>query len=253
LTSTPIPRINPLVPPTPPAADPARSAATFAEAALRALAREEALGRRPRRLLEPSLATWAHFKGRLELPALLEILLEDAAVSQPVPFDPTRVLGAGAPLARVPADKVHRWLDSVSSAAPSSSAEYVAAQARLLGLPTRLGRSDLPVVKPHQRVLELPGTGGQLAHHLLDTHPDLPIREVFTVACGSWQELVLAGLVFVEKGVLGEPPAALDPGLEAARAQAQARAFDFVFGVDAGIFSQAQLASWFPHARVMLV
>jgi hypothetical protein len=74
---------------------------------------------------------------------------------------------------------------------------------------------------------------------------------VFTIACGSWQELVLAGLVCVDKGLLGEPPAMLDPKLEAARAQT--RGFDFVFGIDADLFSPSQLASWFPHARVMLV
>jgi hypothetical protein len=220
---------------------------------LRALGREEALGRRPKRLLEPGLATWTQFRGRLRETALLELVLEDAAVSQPVPFDAGRILGKTEPLARVPAFELKRWLDALVAEGEQAtpSAAYIQAQAKLLGLPTKIARSDLLVVKPHQRVLELPGTGGQLTHHLLETHPDLPIREVFTIACGSWQELALAGLVCVEKGLLGEPPASLDPNLEAARAEK--RSFDFVFGVDAGLFSSQQLESWFPNARVMLV
>jgi len=224
---------------------------------LRALVREESLGRRPKRLLEPALATWTQFRGRLRETALLELVLEDASVSQPVPFDAGRILGKTDPLSRVPAIELKRWLDALlgegagESEAPTSSAAYIQAQAKLLGLPTKIARSDLLVVKAHQHVLELPGTGGQLTHHLLEMHPDLPIREVFTIACASWQELALAGLVCVEKGLLGEPPASIDPKLEAARAEK--RAFDFVFGVDAGLFSSAQLASWFPNARVMLV
>lgn len=224
---------------------------------LRALGREEALGRRPKRLLEPGLATWTQFRGRLRETALLELVLEDAAVSQPVPFDAGRMLGKTDPLARVPAIELKRWLDALIGAAAGEgdqatpSAAYIQAQAKLLSLPTKIARSDLPVVKAHQRVLELPGTGGQLAHHLLETHPDLPIREVFFIACSSWQELALAGLVCVEKGLLGEPPASLDPKLDAARAER--RSFDFVFGADLGLFLTEQLQSWFPSARVMLV
>lgn len=220
---------------------------------LRALGREESLGRRPKRLLEPGLATWTQFHGRLQPSALLELVLEDAAVSQPVPFDAARILGRADPLSRVPAIELKRWLDALVAEGDQNtpSAAYIQAQAKLLGLPTKIARSDLVVVKPHQHVLELPGTGGQLTHHLLETHPELPIREVFTIACASWQELALAGLVCVEKGLLGEPPASIDPKLEAARAEK--RSFDFVFGVDAGLFSQEQLASWFPNARVQLV
>ncbi|MBI4699809.1 MAG: hypothetical protein HY744_01360 [Deltaproteobacteria bacterium] len=243
------------MPSSAPDASAARQGALFAQVMLRALAREEALGRRPKRLLEPGLATWTQFRGRLRETALLELVLEDAAVSQPEPFDAGRVLGNADLVACVPAAEVRGWLDVFVGEAPadaaSSSAAYIQAQAKLLGLPTKIARSDLPVVRAHQHVLELPGTGGQLTHHLLETHPDLPIREVFTVACGSWQELALAGLVCVDKGLVGEPPASLDPKLDAARAQT--RSFDFVLGVDAGLFSAAQLESWFPSARVLLV
>jgi hypothetical protein len=232
-----------------PQADPHRHALVYTEAVVRALLREEARDRRPKRLLEPGRATWTQFHGRLKDVALIEILLEDASVAQPVPFDAARMLDGERPVQRVPADSVKAWLDDAPLA--GASAEYITAQAKLLGLPTRFARSDLPVIKAHQRILELPGSGGQLTHHLLEVDPNLPIREVFTVACGAWQELVLAGLVCVEKGLLGEPPASLDPTLEAARRQT--RAFDFVFGIDTGLFAKAQLESWFPHARVVLV
>jgi hypothetical protein len=235
--------------PVVPQADPHRHALVYAQAMVRALLREEAHDRRPKRLLEADRATWAQFRGRLTDTALVEILLEDAAIAQPIPFDASRLLGGDRPVQHIPVGQVHAWLEA--PAIDGSPAEYIAAQAKLLGLPTRLGRSDLPVVKSHQRVLEIPGTGGQLTHHLLEVHPELPVREVFTIACGSWQELALAGLVCVEKGLQGEPPAMLDPKLDVARTRT--RPFDFVFGVDTGLFSQAQLASWFPQARVVLV
>src|SRR5205814_3027574 len=78
--------------------------------------------------------------------------------------------------------------------------EYVAEQARVLGIPTRMARSDLHVVKPHQKVLELPGTGGQLAHHLVASQRDLTLQDNFIAACGSWQELTLAGVIGLELG-----------------------------------------------------
>src|SRR3546814_9453444 len=67
------------------------------------------------------------------------------------------------PLFRSAADS---WIKSVASlplAGPGP--DYVAEQARFLGLPTRMARSDLHVVKPHQKVLELPGTGGRSEEH----------------------------------------------------------------------------------------
>jgi hypothetical protein len=87
---------------------------------------------------------------------------------------------------------------------PPPQADYIAAQARLLELPTRIARSDLHVVKPHQKVLELPGKGGQLAHHLVCSPNDLALRDNFAVACGSWQELTPAAIIAL---VLGAPNA----------------------------------------------
>ena len=77
--------------------------ASYAAAALHALAREEARDRKPKRLLEAGLATWTQFRGRSGATQLLELLLEDAAVTQPTAFrapsDVTdqRSRGDGAP------------------------------------------------------------------------------------------------------------------------------------------------------------
>lgn len=93
----------------PPLDDPATAAAaTYLAVTLHALAREERAARRPRRLLDPGLATWQRFRGRLGVLDLAELLLEDAAVTQPQPFDAAAVLGAAEPFGRVPEALVER-------------------------------------------------------------------------------------------------------------------------------------------------
>ena len=72
------------------------------------------------------------------------------------------------------------------------------AQARLLGLPTRLSRSDLHVVKPHQKVLELPGTGRAARTPYGLTSMTSRFTTALSLACDSWQELTLAGIVALE-------------------------------------------------------
>jgi hypothetical protein len=224
----------------------------YAAAVLHALAREEAAGRRPRRLLEAGRATWTRFRGRLGDADLLALLLEDAAVTQPEPFDVERVLGR--PL-DVPGDLVASWLGALDSLdLGARGPEYVAAQAKLLGVNSRMARADLHKVKAHQRVLELPGTGGQLAHHLLHTDPALRFADNFVVACGSWQERTLAGLVAVETGASGELPIRLDPELAGLRAEGAG--FDFVIGSSKAApesLSPDRLAIWFPRADILLV
>lgn len=226
---------------------------------LHAIAREEAAGRRTQRLTEPKLDTWSRFRGRLTSVDLVSLLFEDAAVIHPVPFDPSAV---GGPLRaeRLPESVVDAWLKSIASLSlGGSGADYVLDQARLLGIPTRMARSDLHVVKPHQKVLELPGTGGQLAHHLVSAQRDITLQDNFVVACGSWQELTLAGIVALD---LGAPHTDFAPRVEvdelknAAHAVRQ-RTFDFVVGLHpdkGGLFRvENQLAIWFPTAKVLLV
>jgi len=57
-----------------------------AAAVLRALARDEAHGRRPERLTEPRLGTWTRFLGRMESFAPQERMFDDAAVLHLVPL-----------------------------------------------------------------------------------------------------------------------------------------------------------------------
>jgi hypothetical protein len=236
-----------------------RPTALYAAALTHALARDEAAGRRPARLTEPGLATWTRFRGRLRSEDLLRILFEDAAVLHPVPFDPGTLRG-GLALDRLADGLAQEWIAAVSKLNLSASAaDYVIAQAKLLGITTRLARADLHIVKRHQRVLELPGTGGQLMHHIATTSEGLSPQVNFTVACGSWQEQALAGLIGVE---LGAPHTDFAVRAEAAQLRndqhpIRRASFDFVVGQHpdkGGLFRvEDQLAIWFPGARIVLV
>jgi hypothetical protein len=231
----------------------------WAASLLHAIARDEAAGRRRPALTEPKLDTWARFRGRLSSVDLVSLLFEDAAVLHRVPFDPEAVGGSLRP-DRLPETVTDEWLKAIGSLAlESASADYILEQARLLGLPTRMARSDLHVVKAHQKVLELPGTGGQLAHHLVSGQKDLTLQDNFAVACGSWQELTLAGVIALE---LGAPHSDFTTRAEAADLKnrehpLRQRSFDFVVGLHpdkGGLFRfEDQLAIWFPTAKILLV
>lgn len=236
-----------------------RPSAVYAAALIHALARDEARGRRPARLTEPGLATWSRFRGRLRSDDLLRLLFEDAAVLHPVPFDPA-VLRGGLSLDRLADGLADEWLSALSTLnLTASPADYVAAQAKLLGVTTRLARAELHVVKQHQRALELPGTGGQIMHHLVTTSEGLSPQVNFTVACGTWQEQALAGIIGVE---LGAPHTEFAVRAEASQLRndqhpIRKATFDFVVGQHpdkGGLFrAEDQLAIWFPGARVVLV
>jgi hypothetical protein len=239
--------------------DAQRPTGAWSAALLHALARDEAAGRRPQRLTEPRLATWSRFRGRLTTTDLLALVFEDAAVIHRIPFDP-EALGGPIRLDRLPEALADGWLSALPSInLKAPGADYVGEQARLLGLPTRMARSDLHIVKPHQKVLELPGTGGQLAHHLVSNQRDLTLQDNFAVACGSWQELTLAGVIALE---LGAPHSDFAvkveaDGLRNAGHPLRQRSFDFVLGLHpdkGGLFRvEDQLAIWYPNAKVLLV
>lgn len=229
-----------------------RDTATFATAALHALAREEARERKPLRLLEPGFATWAQFRGRLLATDLLELLLEDAAVTQPSAFVLPAELGHPSAL---PQGAIHEWIAALADLDLSGpSTDYVTDQARRLGVPTRMARSDLHRVKPQHQILELPGSGAQLAHHLVTTHDDIYLQSNFVVACRDWRDAQLAGLVGVELGISGPAPVVMDPDLRTTRATEQR--FDYVIGLHpekGGDFRVDSLEEWFPGATVLLV
>ena len=236
-----------------------RPTGVWAAALLHALARDEAAGRRKQRLIEPKLTTWRRFRGRLTSADLVALLFEDAAVLHRVPFDPAALGGPIHPNT-LPEATADAWLETVAALPLTGPGpDYVAEQGRLLGLPTRMARSELHVVKPHQKVLELPGTGGQLAHHLVAAQRDLTLQDNFTIACGSWQELTLAGVIALE---LGTPHADFTTrvdveALRKAEHPLRQRTFDFVIGLHpdkGGLFRvEDQLAIWFPTARLLLV
>lgn len=236
-----------------------RPSGVWAASLLHAVARDETAGRRRAALTEPKLDTWARFRGRLTSLDLVALLFEDAAVLHRVPFDPD-ALGEALHPGRIPEAVADRWLKAIESLRlDASGPEYILEQVRLLGLPTKLARSDLHVVKAHQKVLELPGTGGQLAHHLVSSQQDLTLQDNFAVACGTWEELTLAGVIALE---LGAPRSDFITRAEAADLKSDGhplrqRSFDFVIGLHpdkGGLFRvENQLAIWFPTAKVLLV
>lgn len=226
----------------------------YAAATLLALAREERAGRRQPRLTEPGMATWNRFRGRLGPRALLELLLEDAAVRQPFPFDVTRALGSADALAAIPDATVTSWLDELTRVDLATPApDYVTAQAKTLGVQTRGAKADLHRVKPFHKVLELPGSGGQLAHHMAHTQPELSFRDSFTIACGNRREWTLAGLAAVERGAAGEDLAiVVEPSLDAWRG----KPFDYVVGLSpdkGGSYARDALAAIFPPSTTLLL
>lgn len=237
-----------------------RATGAWAASLLQALARDEAAGRRLPRLTEPNLATWNRFRGRLTASDLVALLFEDAAVLHRIPFD-SSALGGPLQLDQLPVPVAETWLKNLSSAADDTpSADYITAQACLLGLPARLALSKLPAIKRHQKILELPGTGGQLAHHLVATQTDLTLHDNILIACGSWQELTLAGIVALD---LGTPPhtefaVIINPDeLHDPDHPLRQRSFDLVVGLHpdkGGPFRvDDQLAIWFSSAMVRLV
>lgn len=239
--------------------DALRPTGVWAASLLHAIARDEAAGHRRPRLTEPKFDTWSRFRGRLRSTDLVSLLFEDAAVLHRMPFD-SAVVGGSLYADQLSDDLMDGWLEAIHSLSlTSAGADYIAEQARLLGLPTRMGRSDLHVVKPHQKVLELPGTGGQLAHHLVSSQRDLTLQDNFIVACSSWQELTLAGIVALE---LSAPHSDFATGADASDLKnadhpLRQRSFDCVVGLQpdkGGLFRiEDQLAIWFPTAKVLLV
>lgn len=236
-----------------------RPTGAWVAALLHALARDEQKGVSPQRITEPGLATWRRFRGRLSIADFTALLFEDASILYPVPFDARR-MDADFRIEDLPVTFLEERFASLSSSGSlEDSRDYLVGQARILGLPHRLGRSDLHAVKPHHRVLELPGTGGQLAHHVVATNPGLSLTTNLTVGCASWQEFTMAGVVALDlRAPSSGFASAADPGSLSNPAHALRRTrFDFVLGLSpekGGQFRvEDQLAIWFSGATVLLV
>jgi hypothetical protein len=231
---------------------------TYATALLEAIAREEVSGRRSARLTEPGQATWQRFRGRLGNADLLRLLAEDGAVVHPLPFSASRV---GMSLDELNDGVVDRFIAELPSAdLKRSSSAYIEAQAQRLGLPTKLARSDLHQVKRHQKVLELPGTGGQLCHHLVSTQSELKLQVNCTISCGSWAELALAGIVALDLGAPNSDAivaATADDLKTNDKHPLRQQRFDFVVGLKpekgGKLVAADQLELWFHGAKLLLV
>jgi hypothetical protein len=225
---------------------------------LRALARRERSGRAPARLTEPGLATWKQLKGNLGLQHLLALVAEDASVRYPVPADLSRVLDTDSQsLAKIPDNVVDGWLRELTPDlldAPRS--EAITDYARQLELPTRYAGADLHKIQADKRVLELPGTGGQLAARALERSPDAYLATNCTVLTSSWAERALGGLVAMELDAPGVDFLRDDPDLAWATEPEQRNRFDLVFGLlpeKGGKWDAGTLQSRFPAATVVLV
>lgn len=233
--------------------------AVYATVLLHAVARDEAMGRRAPRLTEAGQATWQRFRGRLGSAELLQLLAEDGAVVHPLPFDPARVR-APFELAQLDDEVVDEFLRALPTLPlTQTAAEYVDEQAKRLGVTPRLARSELHQVKSHQKVLELPGTGGLLAHHLVTTQDGLSLQQNCTIACDGWRELTLAGVIALDR----EAPrtdfivAATATDLTYPDHPLRQAAFDFVVGrrpeKGGQLHAADQLALWFHGAKIVLV
>lgn len=235
----------------------ARAAALAASAGLFALARGERQKRRPQRLLEPGHATWDRFRGQLGVRDLVALVFEDAAVVHPDPFDLGALLDReGDPLDLLPDDLFARWLaDLPGQPLDTSTRDYLDDLARHLGLAARPAYSDLRKHQPSHHILELPGTGGRLAAHLVQTNPELSLRDAFTIACASWQEHLLAGLVAVELDVVGRARIVRATELKAMQ-QADDAPFTHVIGLrpdKGGRFSEFEIKGVYAGAEIVLV
>ena len=180
----------------------------FRQVSLRAIVRAEADGRIPARFTSTGKDVWKTFRNELTAADLVALCIQDAGVTMPVPFDPSRWWPDWpdwALMGQSPAD-AERWINETLVEAGQPRDGYLRQQAAALGVeipPSEL-LEFLPTPPRHERWLELPGTGGWVAYALSTRlEADLYFWENFVIVCGTPQEMLLAGLIAWE---LGAPP-----------------------------------------------
>lgn len=231
----------------------------LAEQLVTALARREHAGRASKRLTEPDLATWRQFRGNLGHNHLLALVAEDAAVRFPLPASPAAVLRdpAAPSLREVPHVQVVQWLSALTQEALGAPrSEALTQAARALDLPHRYAGASLHKLQAATRVLELPGTGGQLVARALERSPDATLHINCTVLTGGWADRAMAGLVAMEFDAPNQDFVHHDPDLQWATSPEQRARFDLVFGLHpskGGSFDETALAGRFPQATLVLV
>jgi hypothetical protein len=136
---------------------------------------------------------------------LLDLAIQDAAVAMPQPFALHSLWpdATGEELRTISPDQVAAWIDRGEELAEQPSDAYLRAQAQALKieLPSDEVLERLPAAQAHHQILELPGSGGWLAYRMA-AQPGAAVYywENFTIACGTWQEQLLAGLIAFELG-----------------------------------------------------
>lgn len=180
---------------------------TFYAGAAHALVRAEHAGHVPPRFTGDGAKRWAQFANELTDADRLDLAIQDAAAAYPTPFG----LRADLPgydngdLGLMP-DAARGLIEEAISTVDASADDYLRAQAQRLGiqLTSEPALSALPAPEAHHTILELPGTAGWLTYHIA-RRPDSRVYlwENFTIACASWQEVMLAGLIAFE---LNAPP-----------------------------------------------
>jgi len=179
----------------------------FLQVSLRAIVRAEAQGRLPARFTGAGVVVWETFRNELTAADLVVLAIQDAGVTMPVPFDP-RVWWPDWPgwTLLQSSEDVGRWTQEALEQADLPRDVYLREQAAFLGidLPADATVAALPTPASHECWLELPGTGGWLAHVFCQrADATLYLWENFAVVCGTPREMLLAGLIAWE---LGAPP-----------------------------------------------
>ena len=232
----------------------------FASVAAIALVRAEVAGRLPLRFTRSGPQLWEAFRNQLGLTDLLDLVVRDAAEAMPQAFALHRLWpeASGDELRDLSPDQIGKWVDRGKGLAEQSTDDYLRAQAQALdvGPPPAESLKRLPVPEAHHHVLELPGSGGWLAYHLASRpHTAVYYWENFTIACGTWQEQLLAGLIAFELGAPSrqELPIVRDPTL--ARVLNGDVAFDWIVGLREENERRADALRSFlkPEGRVVLL
>lgn len=231
----------------------------LARCLVRAMARRERSGRVAQRLTEPGLATWTQLKGNLRHHHLLALIAEDTAVRYPLPADLGRVLGRelARGFSHIPDGMVYGWMQELTDdVLGASRSDAITDYARVLDLPSRFAGADLHKIQVEKRVLELPGTGGQLVARALEKSPDAYLHTNCTVLVGAWAERAMAGLVAMEWDAPGVDFVRDDEDLAWATDPEQRHRFDLIFGLHpdkGGRWDASTLTSRFPAATLVLV
>ena len=193
---------------------------------LRSIARlERADGVRAARLTEPDFEKWTRIRRNLGWRDFITLLHDDLAEAFPVPFDLRR--WTAAPLGDLDDAAAEALVRGAATADDTDPHAFLRSAARALGLPGGGAFSELPRTQPHQKVLELPGSGGRIAAWQVLNQGGLAFHDQFVFVADSDEERALIGLAAVE--TRANPPTILTSAQ--ARDAARRQPFDRVVGV----------------------